>query len=533
MDSKNRLIIKIQRLEIRLRKQRFLQWSCYGGICGGILGIFLVLASHLGWIRIPTEFVFIGLVLFILLSGLFGYFKKISPLEVAKRADETLDLKERLSSALEFINTKYPRAMVSLQIEDANKHSEKLNTKEIFPYKWPRGILLFAAAVLVLAGIQMIPEIALFQSPLKRAERTLMKEQGQSLMQAAIQIQKETPKDSKNVTAQLAENMRLLGKDMVKNRLTKKEALLNMHKLNDQVEKAEQKLYNESAERRINDATRDMQNLTRSIPPSAENSELKQLAQEMVNALQKHDFKKADQLAKQAEKLHKQGKLSEQNLQKMNSALRQAKSQGALDSGKMQKMAKAMRIVQGKMQSTQCPCCHGTGRDSKTGKLCKACNGRGVISDGMDAFSSSGVVKGRNDLPTDGMGVASSGISIPNAGHGTTNLKIGKGGEMGNGYSLKRQQAGEKPDMRAKFQQVYDPHRIHTTPLGTKVQGTWGNQGVVSSEKVLGAPDKATAQSGYADVGASYQHVREKAIEKENIPPAYKTPVKNYFESLR
>ena len=97
----------------------------------------------------------------------------------------------------------------------------------------------------------------------------------------------------------------------------------------------------------------------------------------------------------------------------------------------------------------------------------------------------------------------------------------------------KNRQSSERPDMHAKFEQIYNPERIATTALDTKVKGKLGSKGKSYSITIKGEPDKATAREGYAAVSGEYRRSIESALNKEDIPPAYRGQVKGYFESLK
>ena len=66
-----------------------------------------------------------------------------------------------------------------------------------------------------------------------------------------------------------------------------------------------------------------------------------------------------------------------------------------------------------------------------------------------------------------------------------------------------------------------------------RVTGKMGDQGEVEQ-----LPTRTEAQGGpvrtpYYEVYESYKKDAEDAISKEAVPPAYKRPVKEYFESLQ
>lgn len=68
----------------------------------------------------------------------------------------------------------------------------------------------------------------------------------------------------------------------------------------------------------------------------------------------------------------------------------------------------------------------------------------------------------------------------------------------------------------------------------TKVSSQLGKSGMIfPAGETKGAPD-ATAPSSvpYTKVYASYSKAAENALEKEQVPPAYRQRVKKYFSSL-
>jgi hypothetical protein len=69
----------------------------------------------------------------------------------------------------------------------------------------------------------------------------------------------------------------------------------------------------------------------------------------------------------------------------------------------------------------------------------------------------------------------------------------------------------------------------------TKSSANVGKEGMIfSAGETKGAPDKAGASSvPYYEVYSDYQKSAEKAMTKEEVPPAYRKPVKDYFESLK
>jgi hypothetical protein len=79
------------------------------------------------------------------------------------------------------------------------------------------------------------------------------------------------------------------------------------------------------------------------------------------------------------------------------------------------------------------------------------------------------------------------------------------------------------------------PHgKIQPVKNITKTPAMVGKSGMIfPAGETKGAPDaKAAATVPYTDVLPSYSKAAEKALSREKVPPAYKTRVKEYFNSL-
>lgn len=96
----------------------------------------------------------------------------------------------------------------------------------------------------------------------------------------------------------------------------------------------------------------------------------------------------------------------------------------------------------------------------------------------------------------------------------------GKGG-IGSGFGANNANTGP----RGKLKPVKN---VVKTPAAVGKSGQ-----VFSLGETTGAPDtKAPASVPYTDVLPSYSKAAEKALTKEKAPPAYRTRVKQYFNSL-
>jgi hypothetical protein len=84
------------------------------------------------------------------------------------------------------------------------------------------------------------------------------------------------------------------------------------------------------------------------------------------------------------------------------------------------------------------------------------------------------------------------------------------------------------PDIKGAIPKI---HEGYITKSSTKT----GKEGMIfSAGETKGAPDKPGASSvPYYEVYSNYGKAAEKALSKEEVPPAYRKPVSDYFESLK
>ncbi|MBI2370625.1 MAG: hypothetical protein HYV08_10415 [Deltaproteobacteria bacterium] len=95
-----------------------------------------------------------------LLAGLsFGWFTGLSPGEVARWSDGRLGLRDRLSTALEFLDRQDRSPLIRALVADAAARAEAITPREVFPHRWPRVIPRLGGSALVGALILALPPL--------------------------------------------------------------------------------------------------------------------------------------------------------------------------------------------------------------------------------------------------------------------------------------------------------------------------------------------------------------------------------------
>lgn len=116
-----------------------------------------------------------------LLGLVIGYWKRPSLIETARWVDDRRQFKERLSTALECSQQPWPGQWGSLILQDAARHAERVNPRELVPFQMPH-VLRWALLVLVLGiGLGLVPEYRTETFKKEQEDAAHIKEVGQKL----------------------------------------------------------------------------------------------------------------------------------------------------------------------------------------------------------------------------------------------------------------------------------------------------------------------------------------------------------------
>lgn len=102
--------------------------------------------------------------------------------------------------------------------------------------------------------------------------------------------------------------------------------------------------------------------------------------------------------------------------------------------------------------------------------------------------------------------------------------------QKGGGVSDKKsQRTGDK----RRWSDVWSDRLPKTRQKIDRITGKMGSDGDVEQLPTKTEGTDSPVKTPYYDVYESYKKDAEDAISKESVPPAYKEPVKEYFESLK
>jgi len=130
---------------------------------------------------------------------------------------------------------------------------------------------------------------------------------------------------------------------------------------------------------------------------------------------------------------------------------------------------------------------------------------------------------GKNLFPSDPDGAVKGGAGLGPRNHA-------QGSKAGGGVSKsKSNRTGDK--RRYEDEWAAGLPRPHSKI--DRVKGKWGNSGEVEQLPTRGDGKGGQARTPYYDVYQAAKRDAEDAVGRESVPPAYKAPVKDYFESIK
>ena len=133
------------------------------------------------------------------------------------------------------------------------------------------------------------------------------------------------------------------------------------------------------------------------------------------------------------------------------------------------------------------------------------------------------VTPGKDLKATDPKGMVGGG-----AGLGPRNNA--KGVQSGGGVSDKKsQRTGDK----RRYEDAWTDQLTATQKKLSKIKGKWGGSGEVEQLPTKGEGKGGQSSTPLYDVEQSYRKDAEDAVSRDSVPPAYKQPVKDYFDTFK
>src|SRR5947207_7504595 len=290
----------LERLLAEVRRRIFLNTMAETLVRGSVVTLPLaaiLIAVDQRWHGRPSGLVIagatlIGLLAFSIAKGLKGLGARVSS---ALTLDERARLKDRISSACEFLDEGELDQARRTQVQDALNHARALDFKMVFRLKWPRFSALLPAVGLALLLSLLVPPISRPTSvmaaadPFKQAQLKQLDE-----LQRELQAKGQAEKELKDVLKKL----HAIQRQVEKGQLSERDLMLELARL-------DQKLRQKTAELGLENLEAEMNTIVPHLMSSA-------ATREAETALQEDKLDKAaEELGKLAEKV-KQEKLTQE-----------------------------------------------------------------------------------------------------------------------------------------------------------------------------------------------------------------------------
>lgn len=570
------------RAALRIRVKTLLR---YGGraLCWSAVPCALSVGfSKLQWYATPSPVLLAGVMSLAVLAAIVAACARpLTRLDVAKLTERRTDLKERLSSALEFRAQGAQEGFYTEQLQDADRHAGAISLKSAFPIKVPWELPVGLVCAIVVFLTFYLPTLPRFWSPTKKQEMAEVKKHGIEIEKLAKDTEKAADQQKLDETKRAAAEAKKLGEEMHKGKLTKKESLVALAKLTKKMEETQQKLAQPPAKKSLDQAHKDFQKsldklskdkedearkaeemkkstkgqLAKDIKkpdskmePKPRESEAmrqsKQALQQMADALANQDNQQMQQaMQKMAEQMQK-GEMSKEEMKQMQQALQQLAQ--SLKDTNQQDAAQQMQQLAEMMQN-------GNNMDAKSLQQMAA------------MMNSIGSKMGKGQNLGQMMDAKALGDLAQMLKEGRLTMAMGKGKGMGmrgrgpgNGYygmggpstpmkdpdktspilvamGKNKQPAGKgKQGSAAEFagylaRSSGAPKHL---PNG-KVAGTRSEFGNEMQMSMTGDPQAAKSNSPYYQVVQTSKKQAESTLNKENIPASLKKQVKDYFDSIK
>lgn len=507
---KRPLVKKVRRLRSRMRRvetvRRLLR--CQLPALGALA--VLVLADHL--FVIPFDVWRVGQILAgaAFVAGLaWSFRRRPSLIEAAAGADQRMQLRERISSAMFFLDSE--KAMDQALIEDAQSRAATLRPAEVFPYPFYRELRWLLALVAAVALIEaFMPHMLLF-GPRSAAGQDAnavpiaaeqAKQTARELTEMKQKLEERTalqdPLELKKVEKDLAE----LQKEFEQQKLDSVTALAKLSKLSDEVKRRKADLA-EKAKSLENVRAPENARFTKELAKDLEagnfenaKKELEQIKSQLQNAkLSEQDKQKlAEELAKLAEQLKDNPQLAEK--------LKQAAAN--MKEGSAMKAADNLEMAEGEM-----------------GEMAQMLEQMAML-DQLDASlseSKSGMARGKGEGPGEG----------DEAGFWETTEALSDQWQAGEKRERGSGMGG--PGMGMGGQARVAPDQVGFKP--DKVKGQTQPGKILTSIQIKGDQTPGQSNVQYQEAYTEYRQMTEDTLEREAMPLEYKNLVSDYFDSIK
>ena len=586
--TQNALSAAVRQARQRIRTLMLIRFGSLGLLLSASLAIALVGLGKAHVVAPPAP---LALCLLVGISVLVGvacaFWPRLTDVDVAKLTERRADLKERLSSAIEFqqsgVDANAP--FVHEQRTDANHFAGGIHIPTLFPVRLPRTFYGGVVLSLLLFGVFFLPSLPVFWSPERKKDIEDVKIAAIAIQKVADDKEKAADIQKLDESKQAAQNIKALTNKMRLGKIEKKPAMVAMTKLTQKLEEQKQKLaamlpkksmeeaakqFKSSLDKMEQDVEKSQQDKqanankpqtkngqkpqdknAQNDPTNKPNEAMKQMQQamqKMQQAMQMNDTSQMQMaMEKMAQQMQQNGaqmtpqqmQQMAQQMQQLSQALQNTQMQQMSD--QMQQLAQQMQQMQGNMTAEQM---QQLAQAMKNMAAMMKGQGKGMMTAMLDAKALEELMQALKDGKMTmamgngmGNGFGGKGPGSGFGGHGDPKDAMKDPGAtkarlLVANKSQWSKAAGKQGDAKkfAEYLAMSSKPSKHA-PNGM-VMGTRTANGDELQINMTGDPEPTQSSSPYYKAYETSKKQAESTLDKESVPAAYKKQVKDYFDSI-
>lgn len=513
------ILKKIRELHRRYRLTSALKTLCLFLLFGmGAGAVFLLFVKITGFFPEYSYLAAVPAAISILAGLAFHFIGKTTYMEVALKSDEQLHLKERLSTALEWIQGERIRTpMFRALLRDTARAAQSVIPGNVFPFLWKKQLLGIGGTAALLGILIWMPNLSLFTPRVDPKMVKKIQQEAVHIEKLAKALEKKKPRAVVSVKKfkRLEKDLRKLAHDLNRPDIQKRDALSRISRVQDSLKedlaKKEEMEKFESEVRRsgISGKSENLEQETDAL------DELSRKLQEIARKLAEEGLteKEKKELLAQLQQLQEMMKKAGMNTENIEKAIENMKK------GDMNKAARNMQDMANQFQQRQREMEDIDGLRDVAGDLDDSKNR--LSGQPMKPRSvSRNMKKGKGDFPGD-------------FGKETTNQEKKSNRKPDNRYT--KREGDKSPNMKSIYERLYNPQRDEFQTGTATVRGKITRGPVIKSIRTRkrGAPrvgDQAKVEA--EETYTRYKAAGEEAVKKQKIPAQYRDLIRNYYDNI-
>ncbi|MEI6520919.1 MAG: hypothetical protein WCO98_12905 [bacterium] len=540
------LLIKFKnRIKLLLAEKSVTQGLFFSGIFAISLLIIDLLTEHF-----ITPLMLLAIAVFgIAISIIIVLIRRINEVEIARAIEKYIESDNSISTAAtlnntdnEFYHPIHTKALKDLQ---------ELHPGNLFKLSWRRNHIYIAMVWTVVFLLYLLPEIPWFLTPAQRTDRELVHITGINLQQKAEEIEKTPEAEKYTDLKKIAKKMQTLGKKMERRRITKKEAMKELNKIENKLNEVGQKITSEEFKKnseamksagkalkemldkkmtklrehagKVNEAIKKGADENKLPPEDKLAKEIEERMQKISEMLQNADMEGLSEQLQAAGDEMQQGEMSDAEKKEMAEALR--KLENELKNMSSEEISKALKEAAKQLESDKKNGTKDAGQSLK--------NAGGKIKWRMANGNSSG--KSIKQMMKGGGGEEKEGEGKSGQNGSKSGSQSGKSGDGNNNSSNNGSPGPNNGGKHGTLTGKNNGSQPGSTDGNKELKIDYSNasMSVTIPSKVKGRPGKSTnSKVPYYEYYGEYKQRADSAVDNEEIPAANKEMVKSYFETL-